>query len=75
MPEEMYLVSADLMSCFNSIGRLQKLRADITRDLRILEREAQRLLAESPSNAQIQVSDEIKELEKLWKRRCPLNLR
>lgn len=67
-PEEMYLVSAELMRCLNTMGRLQKLRADITKDLRVLEREMQRLLAESPGNAQIQENDDIKELEKLWKK-------
>ena len=67
MSEEMYLVSEELVRCFNTMGRLQKLRADISRDLRILEREVQRLLADCPSNAQVQQNDEIEDLEKLWR--------
>jgi len=31
MPEEMYLVPAELMKCFSSIGRLRKLQANISR--------------------------------------------
>jgi hypothetical protein len=57
MHEEMYLVPRELMMCFNGIRRLRKLQADISEDLRFLEREAQRLILESPGDSQISCSE------------------
>jgi len=67
----MSMVPLELMKCFEMIGRLRRLQANISRDLRDLEREARRLIAESPGLEQVKRSDEIEELEKLWKQKPP----